>query len=250
MSQLKRLMPLIFTGMFLSTVNAEPQRTNFTVENKFPLWEQFEMGAGYTGIGMDDDSFIAQDRGRAYGYVRYGILDNLAVQLDIPYENVDLPAGGSESGLGDLDVEFQLRTYEDIFGYPYFIPHVSFTIPTGDEDKGLGVDGVAVKFGLSYGSTINDWIDWVLDASYVVIPDQNDQIELANSYVWNISDVFGLVTEVFYSDSIEDSDDSEVIITGGITYEWTESIQMDLSVGGGLTGPVDVYGQGSVSYTF
>ncbi len=250
MSQIKRLLPLMLSGMFFSAVYADSQRTNFTVENRFPHWEQFEIGASYEGTEADTDSTFTPDSGRATAYVRYGILDNLAVQLDIPYVNYEFPNGISNDGFGDVEVEFQLLTYEDIFGYPYFIPHVSFTLPTGDEDKGLGQDGTVITFGLSYGSTINDWIDWVLDVSYVANPDVNDQVLLANSYVWNISEEFGLVTEIVYREAILEGEGSTVIATAGFTYEWTESLQLDLSVGGGLSGPADAYGKAGLSYTF
>lgn len=250
MSQIKRLLPLMLSGIFLSAVYADSQRTNFTVENQLPRWEQFELGASYEGTEADNESRLSADTGRTVVFARYGILDNLAVQLDIPYVSYDFPSGLSNDGLGDIEVEFQLLTYEDIFGYPYFIPHVSFTIPTGDEDEGLGQDGTAVTFGLSYGSTINDWIDWVLDVSYAVNPDVNDQLLLANSYVWNISEDFGLVTEVLYREAVVEGVDSSVIVTAGFTYDWTESMQLDLSVGGGLTGPDDAYGKAKISYTF
>ncbi|MDF3130683.1 transporter [Kiritimatiellaeota bacterium B1221] len=234
----------------MSAVHADSQRTNFTVENQFPRWEQFEVGLSYEGSEADTDSTFTPDSGRTTAFVRYGILDNLAVKLDIPYVNYELPNGISNDGIGDMEVEFQLLTYEDIFGYPYFIPHASFSIPTGDEDEGLGQDGIVVTFGVAYGSTINDWIDWVLDATYVVNPDVNDQILVANSYVWNISEEFGLVTEIMYREAIIEGEDSTVIATGGFTYDWTESLQLDISVGGGLTGPTDAYGKAGLSYTF
>ncbi|MGA0333049.1 MAG: transporter [Kiritimatiellia bacterium] len=234
----------------MSTAFADAQRTNFTIENQFPRWEQLEVGATYEGREIDEKEFLVNDTSTASIYLRYGILDNLAVKLDVPYETIDFPGGRSESGLGDLEVEFQLRTYEDIFGYPYFIPHVSFTVPTGDEDKGLGADGTVVTLGMAFGSTINDWIHWVLDVSYITHPDTDDYLKVGHSYVWSISDEFALVTELLYQEAVIEGVDSELLITGGFTYDWTESIQMDLSVGGGLTGPTDIYGQAKLSYSF
>lgn len=249
MSHVKRLLPVLLSGIFLTTLYADSQRTLFSVENQFPRWEQFEVGAYYQGSQADNETFYP-DVAVSGVFLRYGILDNLAVLLDIPYVGFDYPNGSEESGLGDMTLEFQLRTYEDIFGYPYFIPHVSFSLPTGDEDKGLGADGTTVVVGISYGSTINDWIDWVLDFSYRINPDYEDQMLLANSYIWNLSDDFALVTELLYEEAVVDGDDSTVLVAAGFSYDWTDSLQLDVHVGGGMTGPDDVIGQAKLSYTF
>lgn len=249
MFQLKRLLPLVLSGMFLSAVYADSQRTNFSVENQFPRWEQIEAGLDYTGYESDDDSLLP-DKSVTSLYLRYGLLDNLSIQLDVPFVGLDLPNGNDESGLGDLKVAFQLRTFEDIFGYPYFIPHVSFTLPTGDDEKGLGVDGTEVQFGISYGSTINDSIDWVLDLSYRINPDEDNQFIVGHSYVWDISDAFALVTELLYEEAIDETEDGQLLVAGGFSYDWTESIQLDASVGGGVSGPINAYGKAGLSYSF
>lgn len=249
MSHLKRLLLFVVSGILLTSVYADSQRTLFTIENQFPRWEQFEVGAYYQGSQADNDSF-SPDVATSAVFMRYGIMENLAVKVDVPYLSKEFPNNQDESGLGDITVGFQLKTYEDIFGYPYFIPHISFSLPTGDEDKGLGADGSTIIAGIAYGSTINDWIDWVLDLSYKINPDFDDQMLLANSYVWNISEEFAVVTEVLYEEAILDGTDSKVLITAGFSYDWTESLQLDIHVGGGLTGPEDVIGQARVSYSF
>ncbi|WFB37314.1 transporter [Kiritimatiellota bacterium B12222] len=252
MSQRMRLLALIISGLFLGSAYAEAIRTNFSVENRFPHWEQLELGASYKGYGADSDS-LAPDLGTTSIYARYGILSNLAAVVDLPWQSLSSNTGGSdENGLGDMKIGFQLLTYEDIFGYPYFIPHASFTLPTGDQDKGLGQDGVAVEVGLAYGSTINDWIEWVWDIGYTVNPDIENQFKLSNSYVWVLSPEFALTTEIVYKDVVDgnDSTESQVLVSGGFSYLWNEKIQMDLSAGGGLTGPVDVFGEARISYSF
>mgnify|MGYP001100206508 CR=1 FL=1 len=249
MSQLKRLLPFILSGMFLCAAHAESQRTLFTVENQFPNWEQFEAGGSFTFRDGDEDSF-APDTTVSSIYLRYGLLSNLAVQLDVPIVNLDFPRGGDETGLGDMELSFQLLTYEDIFGYPYFIPHVSVTLPTGDEDKGLGNDDPVITAGIAYGSTINDWIDWVIDLSYRINSDQDNQIIVGHSYAWNMSDSFAIITELLYEEALDSDEDSQVLVSAGFSYDWTEKLQLDVSAGGGLTGPVDAYGNVSVRYSF
>lgn len=248
MPQMNRLMFIVISALLLGTAHADPQRTLFSLENRFPRWEQFEAGAEYRFVEFDDGLFDA-DVSTASAYLRYGILDNLAVRLDVPYVEFDPDSGSSESGLGDLEVEFQLRTYEDIFGYPYFIPHVSFTLPTGDEDKGLGADGTIVTGGMSWGTQMYDWLGWVLDVSYRVDPDQDNQLLLANSYIWEVSDRFTLLTEIGFEQETDEVDNL-VVISGGMTYDWTQSLQMAVHVGSGLAGDVDNFFNARLSYNF
>ncbi len=249
MPQSKRLIFIALSTLLVAATYADPQRTLFTYENSFPRWEQFEAGVGYQQIDFDDDAFNAADVSLAYAYVRYGILDNLAVQLDVPYVEVDPKNGSSESGLGDLVVEFQLRTYEDIFGYPYFIPHVSFTLPTGDEDKGLGEDGTVVTAGMSLGTQMYDWLGWVLDVSYRVNPDEENRLLVGNSYVWDVSEKFTLLVEVGYEAETDDVDDL-FMVTGGMAYDWSKDLQMAVHVGTGLSDDLDSSFDARISYNF
>lgn len=248
MPQSKRLLFLVLSTLFVTATYADPQRTLFTFENRFPRWEQFEIGADYLFVDYDDGTFAA-DVSTASAYVRYGILDNLAVRLDVPYVTIDPANGSSESGPGDLEVEFQLRTYEDIFGYPYFIPHVSFTIPTGDDDKGLGEDGTIVTGGMSWGTQMYDALGFVLDISYRVNPDEDNQILAANSYIWDVSDQFALLAEVSYEQNTDISSNL-IRITGGLTYDWNQTLQMALHAGSSFTGDEDNFFNARLSYSF
>lgn len=249
MSQSKWLFPILFVSAIPYTAHAEPQRTALSLENKFPRWEQVEVGATYEAAERDEE-FREVDLWAVSPYVRYGLLENLAVRLDVPYVGFDASPGDDESGLGDMVVEFQLRAYEDIFGYPYFIPHVSFSLPTGDEDKGLGADGTVIEGGIAYGDRINDWIGWVLDVGYIVHPDTDDRFRLAHSYTWDLSESFTLLTEIVWEEQVDDDEDSLLLATGGFSYNWTRDLQMGVNVGGGITGDIDIYGKLRLSYSF
>jgi len=227
MSQLKWLPVILITVLIASPLKAEPIRTFFSVENQFPRWEQLEVGLEFNNIeqevGFQDITYRETSL-----YARYGLLDNFAVLLDIPVAQSDVSPGDSETGIGDVGLGFQLRTYEDIFGYPYFIPYVTVTFPTGDEDKNLGQGDVALIGGISFGSTINDWIDWVIDLGYRVNSDEDNQVLIGHSYVWNVSDEFAILTEVAYRQEIEDMLDNEFLFGAGINYNWTPNVEMGL----------------------
>ena len=126
---------------------------------------------------------------------------------------------------------------------------VSFA--TGDEDLGLGAGEVTFKAGAAFGSKINDWISWSFDVGFKSNPDELDnQLIVGHSYVWEISEQFGLLTEVLYEQSAIPSLDDSILIGGGFTYDWTPDLQMDLFIAGGADGAKDVEANARVSYSF
>jgi hypothetical protein len=249
MSHSKLLFFLLPLGLFVNQGYADSQRPLFSLENAFPRWTQFEVGTTYTATEIDN-GFNTDDFQVIAPYVRYGILENFAVQINVPFVTLDPAFGDSESGLGDLEVEFQLRTYEDIFGYPYFIPHVSFTIPTGDEDKGLGNEDSTVVVGMSYGDKINDMLHWILDFSYRINANTDNQFLLSNSYIYDVSERFSLLAELRYEEQTDDSEDSLVLGTGGISYYWNDNLRMGANAGAAITGSTNMYTQISLDYSF
>jgi len=249
MSHSKWLYPFLILGLCPLGASAEPQRALFSHENNFPRWEQFEAGVEFNMAELEASVGMV-DVWDATPYIRYGLLDNLAARVDVPYRNVDPDFGDSESGLGDVEVELQLLAYEDIFGYPYYIPYVNVSLPTGDEDKGLGEDDVVVTPGMAYGGRIRDWIGWVIDVGYRINPDRDNQFLVSHSYLWDISEDFTLLTEVRYEEESEGDEDSKFLLTGGFSYNWSRKLQMAVHAGSGISGETDVLGQVRFTYSF
>lgn len=251
MSQMKWLPVILITTLLVSPTQAEPNRTFYSLENQLPRWEQLELGTNFEtyerAIGPQEITYS-----EVSVYARYGLLDNLAVTFEVPAVNIDADPGETETGLGDVELGFQLRAYEDIFGYPYVVPYVNISFPTGDEDKGLGDGEVNFVGGISYGSRINDWIDWVLDVSYNVNSDEENQLRVGHSYVWNLSDDFAILTEVAYREVQQltfGGDDDEYLLAGGFNYNWTRDLEMGVSVAVG-SGQTDVEVKARLSYSF
>ena len=249
MSQSKWLPTILLSALMTSVVFADANRTFFTQENQFPRWEQLEVGVDFNRTETDND-FIETETSSTSLYLRYGLLDDLAVQANIPFNTYDADGSDSEAGLGDVSVELQLRAYEDIFGYPYFIPYFQIYFPTGSESKNLGSGDVTLQGGLAFGSKINDWISWSFDFGYRSNNDEDNQVIVGHSYVWEISEQFGLLTEVLYEQAVDSSSDDNVLLGGGFTYDWTPDLQMDIFVAGGMEGTTDVEANARVSYSF
>jgi hypothetical protein len=248
MSQLKWLPAILTTLLLVSTAQAEPIRTFYSIENQFPRWEQWEVGFDFTNtereVGFSETTYR-----EASIYARYGILDDFAVALSLPFAQFDPDMGSSESGPGDVELGFQLRTYEDIFGYPYFIPYLNISFPTGDDDKGLGAGDVALTGGMAFGSKIHDWIDWSLDLSYKINAEDDNQFVVGHSYVWNVSEEFGILTEVAFRQAENDLEDDEFIFAGGFNYNWSRDFEMGISVAFGSDN-TDAEVNARVSYSF
>jgi len=231
------------------TVTADPIRTRATYENRFPRWEQVEAGVNFDYLDTGDSPFNAEIFSTA-AYIRYGVLDNLAIMAEIPYVDISGPFGQSEAGLGDILLEVQLRAYEDILGYPYFLPHVSVTLPTGDDDKGLGEGDPVVFGGMTWGTQIRDWLGFALDVSYRVNPNDNNQLVVGNSWIWEVSNQFALLGEVTWEEKLVSVDDDLIVLTGGMVYNWTDQTQMAVHVGSAVEGELDTHLNVRFSYSF
>lgn len=230
---------------------AEPQRSLLTYENKMMDYHETEVGAL-----VGNQSFDAYDITTVAGYARFGLLTNLTFDLSVPYKDLSVDGGDSESGLGDVEVGLALRAYEDIFGYPYCIPHVSAALPTGDEDKGLGAEDVPLRVGMTLGTMTWDELHWIVDFSYVANgtrgSDPQDIFMFSGGLVWDISKKFSVLVEAVVTDEDTPDDETPVFVQGGMTYKFTRNFMLGAYAGGGEGGPDNAENAVTVkgAYTF
>jgi hypothetical protein len=233
-----------------SMITAETQRTVFTRENRLPDWEQFETGILFR-FREYNDFFENGEIRETIPYLRYGLTRDVAVQVNLPLISVEPNNKSGQSGIGDMEVGFLIRAHEELFGYPYFIPHVSFTLPTGSKSKGLGSGDVGITLGLSYGDKMYDFISWVWDASYRVNPNSDNQFMLSASVLWHVSEQLVFLAEARYTDKSDaDPDSNSVLGLGGMVYNFTDALQMGVHFGAGFTDDTDAIGQFRLSYRF
>jgi hypothetical protein len=205
----------------LGAANAEPQRALLTHENKFPALHQVEVGAlaNYSEYDTRDERAIGP-------YARYGLWQNLTLNAGLPFREISPEFGDNESGIGDTTVGLELKAWEDVFEYPYVIPHVDVTFSTGDEDEGLGAGETITKFGVSLGTVTYETLHWVADVSYAVNggreqPDPDNVFILAGSLIWDISKQFAVLVEGSITDEDNPEDDIPAFVQGGMVYKWT-----------------------------
>jgi hypothetical protein len=114
-------------------------------------------------IGVDGDTFTAQ--------LAFGVTDWLTARFILPIQHVDFDPGDSETGIGDIGLEgrVSLKKGRSPIG---FVPGVDvsagflITLPTGDEDKGLGQEHATFR---PYGSVSHWFTGWFGLHGYVFL---------------------------------------------------------------------------------
>lgn len=223
---------------------AEPMRTVLTKENKFPRPLQAEIGSEFTYMEFEDGDLIS-----AMPYLRYGLFENLAIVGGLPYLSVSPDVGKDVDGIGDAILGLEFLAYEDLFGYPWIMPHIEVSFPTGDEDKGLGTGDSEVQVGVAVGTTVNDDFHLTVDVRYLLRDEADDMPSAALSFVWDLDKKFALITEISVADD-DERDNTPVTFLGGMHYKATRDLQFGLY--GGTTDDTDAETiiHGKISYTF
>ncbi len=217
----------------VALAQAEPIRTLLTKENRMP--GKFKWEAGLVGqyIEIDKDSTRFFGQGENYGvapYGRFGLMDNLAATLAVPFAWRSPDFGDSEQGLGDVTAGLELVGYQHIFGYPWVMPHAEVSFDTGDEEKGLGAGETFPTLGIAVGTTTFDVYHWVLDGTYVLHDKTDDYGAIAGSFIWDLSDQFSLLAEIRVEDRKLDGKDSSrpIYYQGGFFWKPTDALGIGL----------------------
>ncbi len=225
----KLLLPILCCTASLAF--AEPQRTVLTTENKFPELGHLELGYDFSNREFSDLEYRSHEV-----FARFGLVENLTARVHVPFDTYRPDFGSSESGLGDVRVGLDLVAYQDVFSFPFIIPHVDVGFSTGDEDKNLGTGETMYKFGVAFGTKTHEQFVWVLDVSYAAdakakAADEDDIFEVGLSWGWELSDRFMLSLEALIQDH-QDTDNEPYLLGGGFSYKWTPALQTRFFMGG------------------
>ncbi len=206
-------------------------RTLFTTENSFPETGQLQAGYEFQNREFELDGSIESQAVS----LRYGLMENVATRVRVPFVSIEDEFGGDESGMGDVILGFDLLAYEDIFRYPYVIPHLDIGFATGDEEVELGGGETMIKFGVSVGTVVYDVLHYVADVSYAmdydVVGEPTDDAMIGSlSMIWDISERFSLVGEASVT-SLDELGEEQFTAGGGMTYAWSEKFSTTFFAG-------------------
>lgn len=230
---------------------AEPLRTLFTKENQLPEKDQLELEAF-----ANTQQYQTRSEYTESVYARYGLFGNLAAYAFAPVRETRFKDGfgSNQSGIGDAGIGFELLAYEDIFRFPYIMPHLEIRFPTGDADKGYGSDDVSILGGVTVGTKTWEQVDWALDITgeHLTTTDptlKSDTIIASGSIVWSLDEQFALVAEVSGSDQTYPSG-HPITFEGGMVYKPIDRLMF--GVYGGKTQHTDESWDGTfkASYSF
>ena len=250
----------VFSRAALTGIPSEynrAQRPLFTLENRLPDQGHLEVGASGGMNNIEENFYVPNaDVYHIAADLRLGIIDAMALTAHIPYVSWELdPDDNSESGLGDIHVGLQFRAFEDIFEYPWIILHGEVGCPTGDEDKGLGADGVTGIVGLSIGTTVEDVWHFIADGSWVMNDNLNDDqdgfVRASVSVLWDLDEACTLMAEGRFIDYATEEDESATFMGHlGLAYDFGNGLSAML-YGGAATGSGnDGYGAAKLVYAF
>jgi hypothetical protein len=190
-----------------------------------------------TEYGFNKEDGVRERGGEMEAVATYGLLDNLDLVLAVPYQF----SRDVEDGLADVTVELKWNFYEAERGHYALKPAI--TLPTGDEDKGLG--NGKVSYGLTFiASRHFDLADLHLNLGYVRnefrLADDRDE-NRADLWQASLTAVRGLTErlDLVGSAAIErtesrDSNKHPAYALAGLIYSVTDNLDIDFGVQAGL----------------
>lgn len=210
---------------------------------------QIETGAFYTAF---EDSNVKNEV-LAYNttLVRYGLLDNLELRLGWNFEETRTTVNGTklmdvQSGLSPLLAGMKVNITKENGLMPDIglIGHIFLPFSAGDDYK-PETTGVDFRFSLAHSLSENSSIGANIGAQW-----GNDSPEAAYIYTLvygrSITDAFGFYIEL-YGDLPENSQ-SNHFWDAGITYLLMNNLQLDATIGTGITEGQDLLLSAGLSY--
>lgn len=197
---------------------------------------QLEVNAEY---GRDKDDGVTTKTTQFASTLTYGISDPLDIILGIPYQHNRIEDAGMVTkgdGISDLCLEAKWRFYEkDGLGLA-LKPGV--TLPTGDNDKGLGAGKVTYHLFFIATKEIKPWA-FHLNLGYTRNENKNDETkDLWHASLASTVDVIKDL-KIVGNIGIETNADRNAtvhpaFILGGLIYSISENLDMDFGVKAGM----------------
>lgn len=186
--------------------------------------------------GATEDSF------EFASVLSYGIADTIDIVFGVPYQHIRLKEDGqknTENGLSDVSLELKWRFYEK--NGLSFALKPGVTLPTGDDERGLGSGKVTYS---AFFITTKEIEPWAFHLNLGYIRNENKADERKD--LWHAS-VAGEVEvmkdlRLVGNVGVERNTDRTVdvhpaFVLGGIIYSLSENLDIDFGVKGGLNKP-------------
>ncbi len=197
---------------------------------------QIETGAFYEDSG--ENAFKQKTTTFNTTLLRYGLLDNLELRVGWDFTETKTEINGTElddvaSGLSPLLLGTKIGVIEEKGWLPQIglIGHLFLPFSAGNDFR-PETTGVDFRFSFAHTLSEKSSLSYNLGAEW-----GNDSPEAAYiytiSYGYSVTDTFGIFAEL-YGDLPEDSSPNH-LWDAGLTYRLSDSIQLDATIGSGIT---------------
>jgi hypothetical protein len=247
---------------------SESVRSLYCRENRFPDTYKLEIGS-LVSYQQLDEYFINQIDPKCFKnyyvsknakrndttvtpYARYGLYDNLTLYSRVPIDFVHSDSKNqTQVGLNDIALGLELLAYEYTYKYPWVVPYVEVTFPTGDDSNHMGLGKVDPIFGIAVGTVTFDKYHWILDGRYDANAATDGMFEGAGCFIWELSNQFSVLAEAKVTEKPSGSTkDAPVYFNGGFAYRPVEALSVNLYGGTSINAEENGHGTLKIAYNF
>ncbi len=253
----------------LAYAQSETIRPLFVKENKMPELHTFEVDLLGAYVRYDESQNVKGLELRRSEYtvtpeVRFGAYDNLTLYGRMPFRFIKSDFRDKNmSGLNDMTLGAELLAYEYTYKYPWVIPYVEVSFPTGNDDDmapiqktdtifGFSQGKVDGIFGVAVGTTVHDVYHYILDGRYDVNTGDNGCFSGAACFIWDLSDQFSFLAEAKISQEPENNpyDGIPAFFNGGLSYAPHERLRCTAYGGTAVNTAEEGHGGLKIAYMF
>jgi Putative MetA-pathway of phenol degradation len=125
------------------------------------------------------------DRAEFQVSLAYLRIDGPADIIFVDGQPIEIPDGSAsdeprtESGLGDVTLRGEYYLHRGTSTSPWIIGLLRVTLPTGDEEKGLGTGATDVEMGVGFSQQFGR-INWLADVGYTFVGSSDDGLDARN----------------------------------------------------------------------
>lgn len=210
---------------------------------------RLELGV-VAGYEAQEPAFPADeiDLVSATPYLRLGLTRNTVISLAVPALYRDSDRLGSSAGPGDVRLGAEVLVYEDMFRYPYVLPYLEVTVPTGREADGLGEGDPTFRVGMALGTT--RWRHWHfrMDGRFDAYQGRDNRASIGGALIWDVSDQFAVLAEGRVTQRGDDETTTRKLFLAGMVYRPTPLWSVNVHVGQEMDSERDVMGAVKVAF--
>lgn len=162
-----------------------------------------------------------------------GILPNLDIGVALPWLILDPDGGSGASGLADLEAGLKWRFLDADGLRPALALTAGVTVPTGDEEKGLGGGAYDVSAALIAGFAIEPF-GLYLNLGYTQIGgadrgagEREGVVSASAALDWAIAEPLALNAELLYESAGADGESAALAATAGAAYAISDAVCLD-----------------------